>query len=129
MEIQNEPDDADDLAQDEAPPPGHAATVAIGRYLSDTLSLWRLCETARCRRRRRCMHVAPECLKACLPLLSDDVREGAVAFVQGKVEGLSYDDVMAESQDAIMAMEEWLWRIEGCQTRRTARENASSAAP
>jgi hypothetical protein len=133
MESQNDPNDvhADDLAHDEEPlpPPGHPATIAIGRYLSDTLSLWRLCEVSRCKRRRRCMRVPPECLKACLPLLSDDVRAGGVAYIQGKVEGLGYDDLIAESGDVIMAMEEWLWRIEGCPMHRSGREDTASAAP
>jgi hypothetical protein len=75
------------------------------------------------------MRVPPECLKACLPLLSDEVRAGGVAFIQGKLEGLSYDDLLAESGDVIMAMEEWLWRLEGCPTRRSDREDAASAAP
>jgi hypothetical protein len=132
MQIQNEPNDAhlDDAAHDEEPlpPSDHPATIAVGRYLSDTLSLWRLCESSRCKRRRRCMLVPPE-YKACLPLLSDEVRAGGVAFIQGKVEGLSYDDLLAESEDVIMAMNEWCWRIEGCPTRRSDREDAASAAP
>ena len=133
MQIQNEPNDVhlDDAAHDEEPlpPPGHPATIGLNRTFSDTLSLWRLCEGSRCKRRRRCMRVPAECLKACLPLLSDDVREGAVAFVQGQVEKLSFDELLAESEDAIMALLEWQWRIEGCPMRRSDREDAASAAP
>ena len=133
MEIHNEPNDAhtDDLAQDEEPmpPPGHPTTIGLNRYFSDTLALWRLCEGSRCKRRRRCMRVPAECLKACLPLLSDEVRAGGVAFVQGKVDGLSYDELLAESGDVVMAMEEWHWRIEGCPTRRSDREDTASAGP
>jgi hypothetical protein len=133
MEIQNEPNDAhlDNPAHDEEPlpPPGHPATIGLNRYFSDTLSLWRLCEGSRCKRRRRCMRVPAECLKACLPLLSYDVREGAVAFVQGQVEKLSFDELLAESEDAIMALLEWQWRIDGCTSLPAARKRAASDAP
>jgi hypothetical protein len=132
MEIQNEPNDAhlDNAAHDgePLPPPGHPATIALNRAFSDTLSLWRLCEASRCKR-RRCMRVPAECLKACLPLLSDEVRAGGVAFIEGKIEGLSYEELLAESEDVIMAMNEWCWRIEGCPMRRSEREDTATAAP
>lgn len=130
MQIQNEmPDGAHmvDQADDDSalPPEGHPALTTLGRVMSDTLLLWRLCESAHCKRGGRCMGIPPACLKTCLPLLSDEVREGGVAFLEGKLAKLSFDELLAESEKPVMAMIEWCWRMEGCQ--RTDRKRPSAA--
>jgi hypothetical protein len=59
MQIRNEPNDAhlDDPAHDEEPlpPSDHPAIIAVGRYLSDTLSL------CVCARRRAASVAAAAC--------------------------------------------------------------------
>jgi hypothetical protein len=94
------------------PPLDHPASIAVARLLANTLSLWGLCRSARCRRNRACMGAPLECLADCGTLLSDDVFEGGLACIDGQCEGLSFDQAFARWPDQLAALSQWIAHIE-----------------
>jgi hypothetical protein len=94
------------------PPPDHPVSIAVARLLANTLSLWGLCRSARCRRNRACMGNPHECLEGCGALLSDDVFDGAMACIEGQCEGLSFDQAFARWPEQLAALAHWTTRIE-----------------
>jgi hypothetical protein len=99
-------------------PLDHPVSIAMARMLSNTLMLWRLCLSARCQRNGKCKGDPHACLAIGGALLSDDVFYGGVAFLQGKADGLSFDDVLAQCPDELAAFGEWARRIEINPARR-----------
>jgi len=99
-------------------PSDQAVRIAMARALSNTLMLWRLCLSARCQRNGKCKGDPQECLAIGGALLSDDVFKGGIVFIQAKAEGLSFDDVWAQSPDELAAFGEWARRIECNPARR-----------
>ena len=106
------------LADESHLPLDHPVSIAMARALSDTLMLWRLCLTARCQRNGKCKGDPQACLAIGGALLSDDVFNGGIVFIQAKAEGLSFDDVWAQSPDELAAFGEWARRIECNPARR-----------
>ena len=94
------------------PPPEHPFGIAMARALSNTLMLWRLCLSPRCKRNGKCKGDPHACLAIGGALLSDDVFNGGVAFLQGKTDGLSFDEAWAQCPDELAAFGEWARRIE-----------------
>jgi len=106
-------DETSPALRDDAPlPPGHPVRLAMARVLSDTLMLWRLCLSARCRRNGKCKGDPDACLDIGGALLSDDVFNGGVAFLEAKIDGLSFDEAWAQCPDEFAAFGEWARRIE-----------------
>ena len=99
-------------------PSDHPVSIAMARVLSDTLMLWRLCLSARCQRNGKCKGDPHACLAIGGALLSDDVFNGGVVFLQGKTDGLSFDEVFAQCPDELAAFGEWTRRIEHNPARR-----------
>ena len=119
-----------DLHQDEAvtmpddaelPPRDHPMSIAVARALSTILECHRLCLSSRCRRSGKCKGDPHECLDACRSLLVEDVYDGALAYLEGKIEGFSFDQVVGRYPDQIAALAEWIGRIAYSPVRR--REN------
>jgi hypothetical protein len=90
-----------------------SARVATQRALSNIYSLWCLCEKTACRRAGRCTGEPRDCLDAITPLLADTVIEGGVHTLEGKMEGLSFDELYARHPDEILALSAWNTLIEG----------------
>jgi hypothetical protein len=90
-----------------------SARVATQRALSDIYSFWCLCEKTACRRGRRCTGEPRGCLDAITPLLAEDVIEGGLRMLEGKMERLSFDELYARHPDEILALAAWTTRIEG----------------
>ena len=51
-------------------------------------------------------------------LLSDDVFNGGIVFIQAQAEGLSFDDVLAQCPEELATFGEWARRIECNPARR-----------
>jgi hypothetical protein len=102
----------DDMDDDALLPLDRAVGTAMARALCDTLMLWRLCLSARCRRNGRCKGDPQACLAIGGALLSDDVVNGGAAFLQAKADGLSFDEAFAQCPDEFAAFGEWARRIE-----------------
>ncbi len=96
---------------DDTLPTREQFAVAMTRALSNTLDLARLCLTPRCRRSGRCKGNPAECLAVGEALLSPDIIEGAKVFLNGQLEGLSFDAVRASAPEQIDAFAQWSGRI------------------
>jgi hypothetical protein len=106
------PDDA------ERPPRDHPMSIAVMRALSIILECHRLCLSPRCRRIGKCKGDPHECLDACRSLLVGDVYDGALVYLEGKIEGFSFDQIVGRYPDQIAALAEWTGRVAYSPVRR-----------
>ena len=115
----NQLDHADDdsIAAEYIPSPEQFA-IAMARALSNTLALPHLCLTQRCRRSGKCKGDPHACIAVGEALLSPDIVEGARLFLEGKLEGLSFDQAHARGPELMDAYAQWIGRIEHNPARR-----------
>lgn len=88
-------------------PPGHPVHLAVGRTLSNIYSFWCLCDRTGCRRAGHCVSDPHHCLGTCLPLISDAVYEGGQHVLEAKVDGLSFDALIARWPSELRDL--WVW--------------------
>src|SRR5579875_1438757 len=97
-------------------PPGHSIhkqiRQAIDRSFSDIFSFWCLCDLAACRRAGCCKGNPSHCVGMFRPMLADDVHDGGIAVFEGKMEGLSFEQLLERHRDELMAWIAWKLRIE-----------------
>lgn len=101
----------DDAIADEHIPSPEQFAIAMTRALSNTLALSHLCTTPRCRRSGKCKSDPRECVAVGEALLSPDVVAGARLFLEGKLEGLSFDQAHARGPELMEAYAQWIGRI------------------
>ena len=86
--------------------------IALARALSNTLALSHLCLTPRCRRSGKCKGDPRDCVAVGEALLSPDIVAGARLFLEGQLEGLSFDQAHARGPEPMYAYANWIGRIE-----------------
>jgi hypothetical protein len=101
-----------------AEPSPEQIAIAMARALSNTLALSHLCLTQRCRRSGKCKGDPRDCVAVGEALLSPDIVAGARLFLEGQLEGLSFDQAHANGPELIEAYAHWIARIERNPARR-----------
>jgi hypothetical protein len=96
-----------------------AETRAL-RGLSAMLRLHGLCGRTACRRARSCHGEPRDCLGRYAPLVPADAREGAKAMIEGQSRGLSFDELIDEARDEVMALAAWAEAVAASRRRRAA---------
>ena len=104
-------DSAAPLAGERLPTPDEI-DIAMTRALSNTLALARLCLSPRCRRTGKCKGNPRECLQVGETVLAPDVIDGARLFLEGKLEGRSFDQAVAVGPQQMEAYAHWIGRID-----------------
>jgi hypothetical protein len=105
-------------------------SAAINRSRANWLDLHYLCAKSVCRRAGKCSADPDYCLERVSPRISDDVRQGVDALIQGKIEGLSFDEVLSKTPDAIYALHEWHMTVaQSARNSASARRKKAKNAP
>ena len=91
--------------------PQDEAGRGFRRHASDLLCLWGLCERPACRRARQCRRDPQSCLARYAPLAPEAARFGALALLQGALDGVGIEEVRQYVPLDIAAMESWRARI------------------
>jgi hypothetical protein len=99
----------------------------LSRYASDLLCLWALCGKPACRRARACKRDPKSCARRFGPLAPEEARIGALALVQGAIDGVDRDEVRRFEPSGIAALEAWTARIAGAADGQAA--DAGEQAP
>ena len=79
----------------------------LQRYAADLLCLWALCGKPACRRARACKRDPKACARRYGPLAPEEARIGALALVQGALDGVDRDEVRRFEPAGIAALEAW----------------------
>ena len=95
----------------ERQPTSDEFAIAMARALSNTLALAHLCLSPRCRRTGKCKGDPRECLEVGETVLSPDVVDGARLFLEGQLEGLSFDRAVAAGPQQVEAYLNWIGHI------------------
>jgi len=86
--------------------------ISIQRARSNFLCFSHLCVETVCRRARTCSADPDICMGRLIPFVPRDVRRGVDALVLGKFDGLSYEQVRANSPFEVSAWEDWIGQID-----------------
>ena len=113
----NQLDQANDDTIAAEPSPEQIA-IAMARALSNTLALSHLCLKPRCRRSGKCKGDPHACIAVGEALLSADIVAGARLFLEGQLEGLSFEQAHARGPELMDAYANWIGRIERKPARR-----------
>ncbi len=89
------------------------------RGLSAMLRLHGLCARRACRRAGACRGEPRECLSRYAPLVPEDAREGAKAMIDARSRGLSFDELLDDARDDVMALTAWAGAVAASGRRRT----------
>ena len=81
------------------------------RVTANLLCLWGLCERPACRRARQCRRDPQSCLARYAPLAPEAARFGALALLQGALDGVGIEEVRQYVPLDIAEMESWRARI------------------
>jgi hypothetical protein len=86
------------------------------RWISDMLFIPHMCARAKCHRARACRGEPRMCLARLAPLVPEEAREGVKAMIEGKLEGLEFDEAREEfgEIDDLLA---WQERVTSCAPR------------
>ncbi len=87
-------------------------SLDIQRRRANMLRLAHLCVNTVCRRARSCSADPDTCIGRIMPFLPEDVCSGVEALLEGKLEGLTYDEVRAEAPVEVGAYEDWLSKVD-----------------
>jgi hypothetical protein len=105
-------------------------TVAIQRAVSNAASGWALCDSAGCRRAQCCTGHPRVCLTVCSLLMNPRVWSGALNYVQGRIDGRSFEAMASDCPEEIEALGEWVNRVtRGRRIPRRAPPKAVTAKP
>jgi hypothetical protein len=77
------------------------------RALSDLICIHGLCGRRACRRARACRGEPRDCLRRYAPLVPEEAREGAKAMASAGRRGLSFDDLLDDARDDVLALVDW----------------------
>jgi len=102
------------MAPDESeltPEQEERALIAIQRMRSHFLGLPALCVKAVCRKARKCSADPDICMEHMGSDVPEDVRRAVDALINGKIQGLSFDEVFAEAPHELAAYCEWLGKV------------------
>ena len=83
--------------------------IAMTRALSNTLALAHICLSPRCRRTGKCN--PRECMAVGETVLAPDVIDGARLFLEGQIEGRSFDQAVAAGPQQFEAYMHWIGHI------------------
>lgn len=81
------------------------------RWAADMLCLWALCGKPACRRARACRRDPRACTDRHAGLVPQAAGCGFTLLAEGKLAGLSYEEVRAEAPEEVAAYEDWLARV------------------
>jgi hypothetical protein len=87
-----------------------------------------LCGRRACRRARACRGEPRDCLPRYAPLVPEEAREGAKAMAWAGRRGLSFDDLMDDARDDVLALTDWANGVAGSYRRRRAALPGNRAA-
>ena len=87
------------------------AFITIQRTRANFLGFPALCTKAVCRKAHKCSADPDICMAHMGPDVSEDVRRAVDALINGKIQGLSFDEVFAEAPRALAAYCEWLGKV------------------
>lgn len=87
------------------------AFTAIQRTRANFLGFPALCTKAVCRKARKCSADPDICMDHVGPDVSEDVRRAVDALIDGKIQGLSFDEVFAKAPRELAAYCEWLGKV------------------
>ncbi len=88
------------------------------RALSNLLCIHGLCGRRACRRARACRGEPRDCLPRYAPLVPDEARDGAKAMAWAGRRGLSFDDLLDDARDDVLALADWANGITASYRRR-----------
>jgi len=91
----------------------HPALTPALRWMSNMICLWGFCDKAACRRAQRCKGDPRDCLARYAPLVPEDARAGVKCMLEGLRYGQSYDEVCEDVPDEVVAVEDWIARVDG----------------
>ena len=77
------------------------------RNASNLLCIHGLCGRRACRRARACRGEPRDCLHRYAPLVPEEAREGAKAMAWAGRRGLSFDDLLDDARDEVLALADW----------------------
>jgi hypothetical protein len=81
--------------------------IRVLRAMSNMLCIYGLCGRRACRRARACRGEPRDCLRRYAPLVPEDAREGAKAMAWAGRRGLSFDDLLDDARDDVLALADW----------------------
>src|SRR5712691_4171372 len=87
-------------------------SLDIQRTRANMLRLAHICVKTACRRARTCSADPDTCIGRMTPFLPEDVCSGVEALLEGKLEGLTYDEIRADAPVEVGAYEDWLGKID-----------------
>lgn len=90
------------------------------RNASNLLCIHGLCGRRACRRARACRGEPRDCLRRYAPLVPEEAREGAKAMAWAGRRGLSFDDLLDDARDDVLALADWAEGITASYRRRRA---------
>jgi len=83
----------------------------LQRYACDLLCLWALCGKPACRRACACKRDPKACARRYGPLAPEEARIGALALLQGTLDGVDRAEVRRFEPAGIAALEAWCARV------------------
>ena len=90
------------------------------RALSDLICIHGLCGRRACRRARACRGEPRDCLQRYAPLVPEEARDGAKAMAWAGRRGLSFDDLLDDARDDVLALVDWANGVTASYRRRRA---------
>jgi hypothetical protein len=90
------------------------------RALSDLICIHGLCGRRGCRRARACRGEPRDCLHRYAPLVPEEARDGAKAMAWAGRRGLSFDDLLDDARDDVLALVDWANGVTASYRRRRA---------
>ncbi len=96
------------------------AETCVLRGLAAMLRLDGLCGRTACRRAGACRGEPRDCLRRYAPLVPADARDGAKAIIEGQARGLSFEELLDDARDEVMALAAWAEAVAASRRRRVA---------
>jgi hypothetical protein len=90
-----------------APRTPRASETEALRRLADLICIHALCARQGCRRRRTCSGKPRQCLARYAPLVPEDARAGTKAMIAGWWADKSFDELIDDAGDEVMALAAW----------------------
>jgi len=81
--------------------------AAAARDYGNLICIWRLCGHTACLRARRCCGDGLDCLRRCLPLTPEPVRDFLAGIGAAQKAGLSWEEALDDLWEEWRAVGEW----------------------
>jgi hypothetical protein len=82
-------------------------TPVTHRWAATMMSLWGLCGHTACARARKCRGEPRDCLARCAPLVPPRVHDAVMLMREGKLLGLTFDELHARDPVAMDTFCDW----------------------